>query len=97
MAVLTLALSKPIINFIEDPNSLAVWMEGAGMWGPIIFMLLNIVQVLLAIIPGGPFEVAAGALFGPWIGTLLCDIAMSIGGMITFFFVRKFTFCFISV
>ena len=97
MAGLTLALWQPMISFIEDPNSLAVWIDSAGIWGPIIFMLLNTVQVLLAIIPGGPFEVAAGALFGPWIGTLMCDIAMSAGGIITFLFVKKFGIKFIEL
>lgn len=97
MAGLTLALWQPMINFIEDPNSLAVWIDSAGILGPIIFMLLNTVQVLLAIIPGGPFEVAAGALFGPWIGTLMCDIAMSAGGIITFLFVKKFGIKFIEL
>ena len=89
MAGLTLALWKPLINFIEDPDSLSLWIEEAGIWGPIVFMLLNTAQVLLAIIPGGPFEVAAGALFGPWLGTLMCDVAMSAGGVITFLFVKK--------
>ncbi|MBQ6843337.1 MAG: TVP38/TMEM64 family protein [Agathobacter sp.] len=97
MAGLTLALWKPLISFIENPDSLALWIESAGIWGPIVFMLLNTVQVLLAIIPGGPFEVAAGALFGPFAGTLLCDIAMTTGGMITFFFVRKFGMKFIEL
>ena len=97
MTGLTLALWKPLINFIEDPDSLALWIEEAGIWGPIIFMLLNTVQVLLAIIPGGPFEVAAGALFGPFAGALMCDIAMTAGGMITFFFVRKFGMKFIEL
>lgn len=97
MAGLTIALGKPILNFIEDPDSLAVWIESAGIWGPIIFMLLNTLQVLLAVIPGGPFEVAAGALFGPWIGTIMCDIAMSTGGVITFLFVRKFGIKFIEL
>ena len=97
MAGLTLALWKPLISFIENPDSLALWIESAGIWGPIVFMLLNTVQVLLAIIPGGPFEVAAGALFGPFAGTLLCDIAMTAGGMITFFFVRKFGMKFIEL
>lgn len=97
MAGLTLALWTPIADFIENPDSLTLWMEHAGIWGPILFMILNIAQVLLAIIPGGPFEVAAGALFGPWLGALLCDIAMTIGGMITFFFVRKFGMKFIEL
>ena len=97
MLGLTLAIWKPMINFIEDPDSLAVWIDGAGIWGPIIFMLLNTLQVLLAIIPGGPFEVAAGALFGPWLGTLMCDVAMSAGGVITFLFVKKFGMRFIEL
>lgn len=97
MAGLTALLWTPMINFIEDPQSLSEWIDSAGIWGPIVFMLLNTAQVLLAIIPGGPFEVAAGALFGPWIGTLMCDIAMTTGGMMTFFFVRKFGMKFIEL
>ena len=97
MVGLTFTLWKPMINFIEDPASLQIWIADAGIWGPIIFMFLNTAQVLLAIIPGGPFEVAAGALFGPWFGTLLCDIAMTAGGMLTFFFVRKFGMKFIEL
>ena len=94
---LTVALWHPLVAFVEDPDSLAVWIDSAGIWGPIVFMLLNTAQVLLAIIPGGPFEVAAGALFGPWIGTLMCDVAMTTGGMITFFFARKFGMKFIEL
>lgn len=94
---LTVALWNPLVNFAKDPESLSIWIDSAGIWGPIIFMLLNTAQVLLAIIPGGPFEVAAGALFGPWIGTLMCDVAMTVGGMITFFFVRKFGMKFIEL
>lgn len=97
MIGLTALLWMPMINFIEDPDSLATWIAEAGIWGPIVFMLLNTAQVLLAIIPGGPFEVAAGALFGPWIGTLLCNVAMTAGGMMTFFFVRKFGMKFIEL
>lgn len=94
---LTIALWHPLVAFVEDPDSLAVWIENAGIWGPLVFMLLNTAQVLLAIIPGGPFEVAAGALFGPWLGTLMCDVAMTTGGMLTFFFVRKFGLKFIEL
>ena len=97
MVGLTLALWNPMVNFIKDPETLSAWIAEAGIWGPIVFMLLNTAQVLLAIIPGGPFEVAAGALFGPWIGTLMCDVAMTTGGMITFLFVRKFGMKFIEL
>lgn len=97
MVGLSLALTQPILNFIEDPESLSVWVDQAGIWGPIVFMSLNIIQVLLAIIPGGPFEVAAGALYGPIWGTIMCDIAMTIGGIINFLFARKFGMKFIEL
>ena len=97
MVGLSLALMQPILNFIEDPDSLGLWIEQAGIWGPIVFILLNIVQVLLAIIPGGPFEVAAGALFGPLLGSIMCDVAMTAGGVINFLFARKFGMKFIEL
>ena len=97
MVALTILLGKPIIEYIQDPAAFTLKMQNLGAWGPVVFMALNIAQVLLAIIPGGPFEVAAGALFGPWLGTLMCDLAMTAGGMMTFFFVRKFGMKFIEL
>jgi len=51
MIGLSLALWTPLMNFIENPDSLAIWIDNAGIWGPIVFMFLNTLQVLLAIIP----------------------------------------------
>ena len=50
MAGLTLALWKPMVNFIQDPDTLSLWIAEAGILGPIVFMLLNTAQVLLAIL-----------------------------------------------
>ena len=97
MAALTILLGKPMLEYMQDPAAFTLRLHNLGAWGPIVFMALNIAQVLLAIIPGGPFEVAAGALWGPFWGTIMCDIAMSIGGVITFLFVRKFGIKFIEL
>lgn len=97
MAALVILLAKPIMDFFKDPETLTAYMQSLGPWGPVIFMLLNILQVLLAIIPGGPFEVAAGAMFGPIWGTILCDIAMTTGGVITFLLAKKFGMKFIEL
>lgn len=94
---LCLLLGKPIMEFMVDPDKITAQLDRLGIWGPVVFMLLNIVQVLLAIIPGGPFEVAAGALWGPVWGTIMCDIAMSTGGVVTFLFVKKFGIKFIEL
>lgn len=97
MAALTILLGKPILAFMDDPAAVTLQIQNMGVWGLIVFMLLNIVQVLLAIIPGGPFEVAAGALWGPFWGTIMCDFAMTLGGIVTFLFVKKFGIRFIEL
>ena len=90
-------IGKPLLEFVSEPEAFRVWVQSKGLLGILIFMILNILQVLLAIIPGGPFEVGAGYAFGVIPGTILCDIAMSIGGVINFLLVRKFGMKFIEL
>ena len=97
MLAITYFIGKPLLAFVAEPEAFRDWVQSKGIFGVLIFMLLNIVQVLLAIIPGGPFEVGAGYAFGVIPGTILCDIAMSIGGVINFLFVRKFGMKFIEL
>ena len=97
MLAITYFIGKPLLAFITEPEAFRELVEEQGAMGVVIFMLLNIVQVLLAIIPGGPFEIGAGYAFGAVWGTILCDLAMSIGGVINFLFVRKFGMKFIEL
>lgn len=97
MLTITYFIGKPLLAFVAEPEAFRDWVESYGAMGVVVFMLLNIVQVLLAIIPGGPFEVGAGYAFGAFWGTILCDIAMSIGGVMNFLFVRKFGMKFIEL
>ncbi len=90
-------IGKPLLEFVSEPEAFRVWVQSKGLLGILIFMILNILQVILAIIPGGPFEVGAGYAFGVIPGTILCDIAMSIGGVINFLLVRKFGMKFIEL
>lgn len=95
--LIVVLVGKPMIRFISDPEAFRAWVDSKGIVGIIIFMVLNILQVILAIIPGGPFEIAAGYAFGIIKGSILCDIAMTAGSMIIFFLVRKFGMRFIEL
>lgn len=86
----TALLAKPMTEFVSEPEKFRIWMEDKGIWGVLVFMAMNIVQVFLAIIPGGPFEIAAGYAFGVIKGTLICDLSMTLASVIVFLFVRKF-------
>ena len=93
LAVLIAALAiwwQPIYDFVADPEQLRLWVEGLGPWGPIAIIVLEMIQALLAPIPGQAIEAVSGYLYGPWLGTLFPMIGMVIGSSITFLLARRF-------
>ena len=77
-------------DLLSDADGFALRLRGMGTPGQAIMVLLVIAQVLLAVVPGGPFQIAAGYVYGPVRGTLLCLLGSTLGSLITFFLVRKF-------
>jgi len=81
---------KPMIEFISEPEAFRAWVDEKGFLADILFMGMVILQVLIAFIPGEPFEIAAGYAFGMVEGTVLCIVAITLGSMLIFWLVRKF-------
>lgn len=96
-ASLTMLLWRPLVSFASNPEILRGWMQELGIWGILIFGVFNFWQVVFAVIPGGPFELAAGYIFGAVPGTLLCDITMTISSVVVFLLVRKFGIRFVEL
>ena len=96
-AGLTMLLWRPLVSFASNPEILRVWMQDLGIWGILIFGIFNFLQVVFAVIPGGPFELAAGYILGVVPGTLLCDITMTISSVVVFLLVRKFGIRFVKL
>lgn len=94
---LTILLWKPLTGFASDPAGLREWIRSTGVLGAVIFGILNILQVIFAIIPGAPFEIAAGYIFGILPGTLLCDATMTLASVLVFLLVRKFGMKFVEL
>ena len=46
-------------------------VERAGMWGPLLFISIQILQIVLPLIPGGAVLAGGVVCFGPWRGLLL--------------------------
>ena len=68
------------------------WMQSLGFAGWCIFIALQIIQIVIAIIPGEPFELLAGILYGPWMGLFSCMFGGLLGSAIVFFLVRRYGF-----
>jgi len=90
LVFLTVFVGKPLISTLKDPSAFRDWIDARGVWGKLIFIGMCILQVVVAFIPGEPFELAAGYAFGALEGTLLVWTGLVLGSTIVFLFVRKF-------
>lgn len=66
----------------------AEWVDGLGIWGPIVFMLGYMVATV-AFIPGSLLTLSAGAIFGLGAGVLYVFVGAS-GGAIAAFLVSRY-------
>ncbi len=81
---------KPIVDLVSDPAAFREWVDARGLWGQAVMIAVVAVQILVALIPGEPFEFAAGYAFGVWQGLLLCMIGSFIGGALAMLLARRF-------
>lgn len=83
-------IGKPLLGLISDPDSFRSWVEEKGWFSRLVFMGMVVFQVILAFIPGEPFEIAGGYAFGALEGTILSIAGAAIGSIITFTLVRRY-------
>ncbi len=72
-----------------NPSKLRDLVQEAGPWGPLILIIIQYLQLLLAPIPGTVATVLAGAMFGPWLGTLYSMIGAMLGSLTVFVLSRR--------
>ena len=65
-------------------------MDRSGFWGQLLFVGMVFLQVIVALIPGEPLELAAGYAFGTVEGTLLSMGGILLGSAVIFLLVRRF-------
>ena len=90
-------VGRPLVKYISQPEAFREWVESKGFISRIAFIGMMVLQIMIALIPGEPFELAAGYAFGAIEGTLLCLIACSIGSIIVFLLVRRFGMKIVSI
>ena len=68
-------------------EAVATWIDGLGIWAPIGFVVLYAVATV-AMVPGGIFDLAGGALFGPYLGSVLNLLGGTLGAALAFLVAR---------
>ena len=59
-------------------------IQSFGIFAPLIFVGMEILQIVLAFIPGAPVDIIGGVLFGKLWGSVLCFVGIFTGTMIVF-------------
>jgi uncharacterized membrane protein YdjX (TVP38/TMEM64 family) len=88
--VILLAAAIVLFRLMGWGDKLALlrdWINGLGIWGPLVFVLLYIVAVIAAL-PGSAITIAAATLFGSVLGVILVSIAATIGASLAFLIAR---------
>ena len=83
-------------GLLTDRDKLEMLVKKSGIWGPILFIIIQMVQVVLPIIPGGITCGAGVVIFGAWHGLLYNYIGIVAGSMINFYLARRYGQCFVK-
>ena len=85
------------IGLFTDRQLMSRMVRESGIWSPLFFVMIQMVQVVIPIIPGG-ISCAVGVLiFGPWFGLLYNYIGIVLGSMINFRLARHYGQCFVKL
>ena len=78
------------IDFFSDPTRVRAMVGNYPVASRLIFFIANFLQVIIAIIPGEPFELAAGYAFGALEGTIICMAAIYAASTLIFLLVKRY-------
>lgn len=89
---LSIALTIYFINLgvFKDLNALRGLVGDSIILGPVIFIFIQILQVVIPIIPGGISTAAGVLIFGPYTGFIYNYVGICIGSIIIFLLGRRY-------
>ena len=79
-----------LYEFLHDRHALKGFISSFGPYSPIAYILLQVMQVVIAPIPGGAIEFLGGYLFGAKSGFLYSMIGLLLGSWLAFSLARIF-------
>lgn len=76
--------------FVFHAAELRLWLQQFGVLAPLVFTLIQIVQVIVAPVPGQVVALVAGYLFGPLAGTVYSLTGVLVGSAIAFSLAKRY-------
>ena len=82
-------VGRPLVKTFREPQVFRTWIADKGVWGKLAMAGIMMLQIVVALIPGEPFELGAGYAFGAVEGTVLCLLGSLAASALVFAVVRK--------
>ena len=78
------------LGIFRDKNILIDYMKKLGVLAPLVFMFIQIIQVVFPVIPGGASCLAGVLAFGPVEGFFYNEIGLVIGSVIAYYLAKAY-------
>lgn len=89
VAVLCWEYVPGMIAWLADARAVRAFVADHAILSRLAMLGINMAQVLLALLPGEPVELASGYAFGFWEGTALCLVAAGLATSLIYWGVRR--------
>jgi len=90
ISILFVALGVTLLMYFdvhEDVLQLLDWLDALGIWGPLLFIMIMMLVVVL-VLPGVMFTAGAGFVFGLVEGTVCVVVGTTLGAALAFLIAR---------
>jgi uncharacterized membrane protein YdjX (TVP38/TMEM64 family) len=84
IALAIVILRRPETAALANPARVQEWLAAAGAFAPLLLIGMMATAVVVTPIPSLPLDLAAGAYFGVWLGTLYTVAGALVGGSLCF-------------
>jgi uncharacterized membrane protein YdjX (TVP38/TMEM64 family) len=92
IAFVTIRFGPELTKLVSNSYKFREYVLSFGPWSAVVFMLFQVLQVVIAFIPGEPVQIAGGYIFGTLWGTVYSMIGITAGYILVFAGVRLFGF-----
>jgi uncharacterized membrane protein YdjX (TVP38/TMEM64 family) len=80
--------SPEFLRYFQDLDELKMLLANYKAASILIYLLLQIIQVVISVIPGQILQFAAGYIYGFVLGTVLSLVGVALGTIITFYLAK---------
>ena len=77
-------------GILTSQQAMSDFVQKAGFWGPALFLILQAVQVVIPILPGGISCLGGVVLFGPVWGFIYNYAGICVGSLLAFLLARQY-------